>query len=576
MVLLRILIVVPDPTHEIAIFVHPFDPPSYHDPESGYPITTPAYQYGFNGRESLRWASGCETEPAALVNDDGIDTPWEWDGLPLAVSESSAGSQRLINPLQNTGEFALSGRFDDSDGYHFRYLPPNDQPWVEDPQWFHLIPNAAMTILIEWIGGGTPQGYYTIEMCDLYASYIGNYPAGPCVAVPTELDFGAVAVGSEREIAFNVWNTSDETLVTVAEEEGADFAGDAPVVPPDDAAYGTIRFAPLMVGPQECLVTIESGGRYPCGEIVCTGSGYVPDPPEPEYRVTPRTLEFGAVALGSSAAAPFVITNIGNETLVFDITESCPDYAIDGITVFVVPPGEQREVDVVFTPRSYGWRTCEISLLDPDRIDVTCSGYGAAGPVAESDRIGIFFDPPDYLENDVTAPAHAVQEAYLVIKNPAWSGEVVGWEACAPILGENQVLGWSLAVPGSNAGTEPCFDVLFAEPLVPTPPHLLLATAEVLVVCDDCASDFYVHPPPNPEVPDQPAHLTDGGAIPLATITGQPWVAGINSSVVSLALPRPEAVVDGEAVRLSWPVPATFVDGFHVYRRGRGGGRKSA
>jgi hypothetical protein len=73
-------------------------------------------------------------------------------------------------------------------------------------------------------------------------------------------------------------------------------------------------------------------------------------PPIAMISVNPTELNFGEVAIDSSATKTFTITNLGDEDLVVsDITSSNPVFTVN-ITSAVIHPDSSQDVEVTFTP----------------------------------------------------------------------------------------------------------------------------------------------------------------------------------------------------------------------------------
>jgi len=73
-------------------------------------------------------------------------------------------------------------------------------------------------------------------------------------------------------------------------------------------------------------------------------------PPIAIISINPAELDFGEVAIDSSATKAFTITNYGDEDLVVsDISSSEPVFSVN-VTSAVIPPDSSQEVEVTFTP----------------------------------------------------------------------------------------------------------------------------------------------------------------------------------------------------------------------------------
>ena len=105
-----------------------------------------------------------------------------------------------------------------------------------------------------------------------------------------------------------------------------------------------------------------------------------PSEPEPAIgRVTPSTLEFGAVTVGSSSDATFTITNTGEMTLSGSVGEVCEHFqVVSGGGRFDLEGDEALAVTVRFAPLSPGQKACTVDTGADACPDVSCAGTAVA------------------------------------------------------------------------------------------------------------------------------------------------------------------------------------------------------
>jgi hypothetical protein len=108
--------------------------------------------------------------------------------------------------------------------------------------------------------------------------------------------------------------------------------------------------------------------------VSVSGTGQVPEP-DPVCAVSTDALSFGMVAVGQSATQTFTISNTGGGTLTGSVTESCPDFSIDGTSSYSLGGGEQATFTVRFTPLAGGDQSCVIATGAGCR-PVTARGTG--------------------------------------------------------------------------------------------------------------------------------------------------------------------------------------------------------
>ncbi|MCA9730061.1 MAG: hypothetical protein KC729_20425, partial [Candidatus Eisenbacteria bacterium] len=99
------------------------------------------------------------------------------------------------------------------------------------------------------------------------------------------------------------------------------------------------------------------------------------DPPIPQLDKT--SLDFGEVAVGSSADRSFTVENIGAGTLSGTFSETCPEFSIvAGGGDFAVEKDEVLVVTIRFTPSSTGTKSCTVRSGNDGLGRITCEGVG--------------------------------------------------------------------------------------------------------------------------------------------------------------------------------------------------------
>jgi hypothetical protein len=135
-----------------------------------------------------------------------------------------------------------------------------------------------------------------------------------------------------------------------------------------DSVVVTVRFEPTSLGQHDC--TIETGNDL-CSDVYCTGAGRSP------CQVSPTSLDFGTIMVGSHLDKSFTVTNIGQGSLTGTISESCNHYSIvSGEGVYILASGEYLTVTVRFEPATPGQHNCTVETGNGLCSDVYCTGVG--------------------------------------------------------------------------------------------------------------------------------------------------------------------------------------------------------
>jgi hypothetical protein len=91
-----------------------------------------------------------------------------------------------------------------------------------------------------------------------------------------------------------------------------------------------------------------------------------------DCEVTPQTLDFGTVGMGTTSDLGFTITNTGTKPMIGAVLESCPEFdVVTGGGPYLLNPGEMHDVTVRFAPTTCGSKFCNVSV---GCSYVTCTG----------------------------------------------------------------------------------------------------------------------------------------------------------------------------------------------------------
>ncbi len=240
----------------------------------------------------------------------------------------------------------------------------------------HLYVNASTgTVSLTVMG---PVGSNTLTRND----YIGvtNLPAG-LVLIPTNLNFGLLIVGQ----------ASTQT-VQVVNNGGSQLNGTVSVLPPfsiqSDTSFNiapgqtgqvAVSFSPTSAEAYSNVVVFLSNGGNTFASV--TGGGLTP----PQLSVSPATINFGTVAVGTSTQASFVLTNLGQAPLTNGIASiSGTGFAILSGSPFNLPALSSTNLVVRFAPVAVGNFSNAVVISSGNDGTSTNSvlGIGAAEPIA--------------------------------------------------------------------------------------------------------------------------------------------------------------------------------------------------
>jgi uncharacterized repeat protein (TIGR01451 family) len=182
-----------------------------------------------------------------------------------------------------------------------------------------------------------------------------------CHVTVDTLDFGTRTVGSNTLRDFYVRNDGggllEGNITEACDHYSLDSGGGPFSLANGEEVNVVVRFNPTVVGTHTCTIDIGTGD---CPNAFCTGEA---EPP-PECQLTPASLDFGTVTIGSFVDLDFTIENIGGGTLTGTVSEVCVNYSIQaGAGAFSLANGETHVVTVRFEPLTAGTHNCDINTV---------------------------------------------------------------------------------------------------------------------------------------------------------------------------------------------------------------------
>jgi hypothetical protein len=206
----------------------------------------------------------------------------------------------------------------------------------------------------------------------------------PEIAVqPSQLDFGAVAVGESIELTLTVSNSGGSSLlVSDVQSSNPAFAVDGDTqfeVNAGTARVVMVRFAPTVEGPAQGTLSILSNAPSPAVQVALSGAGKPALVEGPHIVLEPQQLNFGSVPVGQTPRILLTVMNHGTEALVVhDIRIPLAIFAVVGDVPFEVQPSAARQVAVRYRPTAEGVHSTRISVLsnDPRQPEASIPVYG--------------------------------------------------------------------------------------------------------------------------------------------------------------------------------------------------------
>ncbi len=220
-------------------------------------------------------------------------------------------------------------------------------------------------------------------------------PQPSITLVPSTLSFGNVTLGNSSSLTTAVRNTGTAALtvsgIALCAGTSAEFTFTAPATPfsvaPGASASVTVTYTPADLGTDSgCIDFSSDDPASPTVSLGVTGAGVAE--PFPAIAVSPLSLDFGTVTVGSSASRTTTIRNTGTGPL--SVTSislgsgTSAEFSWSPATPFAVAAGQSVTLTVTYRPIDATTDDGSIVIAsdDPANPSVSVSVTGTGTPPA--------------------------------------------------------------------------------------------------------------------------------------------------------------------------------------------------
>jgi PKD repeat protein len=309
---------------------------------------------------------------------------------------------------------------------------------------------SATQFLHRYSGPGTdtvsmvatgPVGTNTMTRTDYIV--VTNLPP-KLVISPTNLNLGAVIVGQSRTQQFDVINTGQLVLtgsVAVASPFGI-ASGSSFIVNPGQTGQVQVSFSPVQAGSFNGNALFSSNGGNSTNAVA--GIGAAPA----QIGVSPATLDFGVVLVGTNRQASFVATNIGDITASnVVVTVGGGPFGILSGNSFNLPAHTSTNISVQFTPGSEAVFSNYVSIVSANAGSSTngVTGIGTTAVLAS------FVGNPT--SGNASLTVNFTDNSTGTITNRSWNfGDGSGTNTTASTVAHTYTLGGTYTVSLTVSG----------------------------------------------------------------------------------------------------------------------------
>ncbi len=246
-----------------------------------------------------------------------------------------------------------------------------------------LAVNVTFTPTAKGEVGGSIILYSNASNRVLYLGVAGDGATSQAVTVsPRNLSFGNVEMGASSKLTTVLTNTSPKKVtVTGLQTVGTGFSVSGPTFPLTLPA-GTelkldVTFEPQAVG----AVGGSSLVFGPNLDITFTGAGIGAS--KPELAITPATLNFGEVAVGTTEKRTVELSASGGNVIISSVSSSSSQFAVlDTPLPLTVSAGKDVSLNVAFTPQASGNPSATLSFASDAADSPTHSALVGTGTLA--------------------------------------------------------------------------------------------------------------------------------------------------------------------------------------------------
>src|SRR5580700_8238049 len=231
-------------------------------------------------------------------------------------------------------------------------------------------------------GTNTARLDFTLANLGLGNVSVGRRRARTLTPSPSSLNFGNVQIVNRQQLSESVTNAGEANIsISQATVAGTGFSMTpwAPVVLTPGQHYTfTVTFAPPSTGNFSGNVAIVSNASNPNLSIPLSGTGT--PVPQGQLSVSPTTLAFGNVIVGTNGQQNGTLSATGQTVIVSSDNVVGSAFAVTGLSFPVtIPAGQHVQFTVTFTPSGTGAASGSVSFASNASNSPTVEDFTGTG-----------------------------------------------------------------------------------------------------------------------------------------------------------------------------------------------------
>jgi hypothetical protein len=300
--------------------------------------------------------------------------------LPVTLTNTQSSTVTISQMNQNAPGFGVSNLSlplllapGQNVNFNVTFTPTDNGRASGNIQFISDAPNSTLTL-------------------DLYGV---GFMDGSLTATPWGLDFGNVQVGSSKSQPETLTN-SGTSSVTISQATiiGAGFSMSG-LNPPATLTPGqklsfTVTFTPNVGGNAIGTLSALSDAPNPALTIPLSGSGASAG----MLTVTPATLGFGDVIVGTSKSLQAILSASGTNVTVSSGSTNSSEFVLSGLTFpFTIAAGQNASFTVTFTPQNSGTASANATFVSDASNSPTMESLTGTGVPPPQHSVDLSWDP---------------------------------------------------------------------------------------------------------------------------------------------------------------------------------------
>jgi len=213
---------------------------------------------------------------------------------------------------------------------------------------------------------------------------------GQLSVTPSLLNLGSVIVGSSATASGSLSATGASVTINAASSSNSAFTLTGLSLPATIAAGQTVpfsvSFSPTTAGSLTARLSFTSDAQTATTTESVSGTG---TSPVGQLTVSPTSLSFGSVVVGSSSSASGTLTASGASVTITSDSTSNTGFKVSGLSLPVtIPVGQSVPFTVIYSPSATGSTTATLSFTSNAQNATTTESLSGTG-TAQSGQLAV-------------------------------------------------------------------------------------------------------------------------------------------------------------------------------------------